>query len=108
MRDDAELRDRIRRLANVPTPSPKLAVVSRRSRTLLVRRMAVVALVAAGDVSGAGYDALGRLLVATDAGVYDDGGTIAGGGSWGLDRIDQRNTPIGQDAATDTSFDLFI
>jgi hypothetical protein len=40
--------------------------------------------------------------------VYNDGGTIAGGGSWGLDRIDQRNTPIGQDAATDTSFDLFI
>ena len=64
--------------------------------------------VAAGDVSGAGYDALGRLLVATDAGVYDDGGTIAGGGSWGLDRIDQRTTPIGQDAATDPGFDLFI
>ena len=64
--------------------------------------------VAAGDVSGAGYDALGRLLVATDAGVYDDGGTIAGGGSWGLDRIDQRNTAIGQDAATDPSFDLFV
>jgi hypothetical protein len=64
--------------------------------------------VAAGDVSGAGYDALGRLLVATDSGVYDDGGTIAGGGSWGLDRIDQRDTPIGQGTATDTSFDLFI
>jgi hypothetical protein len=31
--------------------------------------------VAAGDLSGAGYDALGRLLVATDAGVYDAGGT---------------------------------
>jgi hypothetical protein len=64
--------------------------------------------VAAGDVSGAGYDALGRLLVATDAGVPNDGGTIASGGSWGLDRIDQRNTPIGHGAATDTSFDLFI
>ena len=63
--------------------------------------------VAAGDVSGAGYDALGRLLVVTDAGVYDDAGTI-GGGSWGLDRIDQRNPPIGQHAATDTSFDLLI
>jgi hypothetical protein len=63
--------------------------------------------VAAGDVSGAGYDALGRLLVATDAGVYDDAGTI-GGGSWGLDRIDQRTPPIGQHAATDTSFDLLI
>ena len=47
VRDDAELRDRIRRLANVPTPTPKLAVVSRRSRTLLVRKMAVAALVAA-------------------------------------------------------------
>ena len=64
--------------------------------------------VAASDVSGAGYDALGRLLVATDSGVYNDGGTIAGGGSWGLDRIDQRNTPIGHGASTDTSFDLFI
>ena len=32
----------------------------------------------------------------------------AGGGSWGLDRIDQRNTAIGQDAATDPSFDLFV
>ena len=31
--------------------------------------------VAAGDVSGAGYDALGRLLVATDSGVYDGAGT---------------------------------
>jgi hypothetical protein len=99
VRDDAELRDRIRRLANVPTPSPKLAVVSRRSRTLHVRRMAVVALVAAaagaaiaiplrslGGIGGGGRD-VGSIGVR----VRPIGFEVAEG--WAMAAVDPADSP---------------
>ena len=49
----------------------------------------------------------GRLYLATDVGVFEQGAT-AGGGSWGLDRIDQRDLPGGQGSVFDMSYDLLV
>ncbi len=49
----------------------------------------------------------GRLYLATEVGVFAQG-VIAGGGSWGLDRIDQRDLPGGQGSVFDTSYDLLV
>jgi hypothetical protein len=52
MREDHQLRERIRRSADVPTPAPMLETVGRRARTIRVRRAAATTLVTAVVAAG--------------------------------------------------------
>jgi hypothetical protein len=52
MREDHQLREQIRRSADVPTPAPMLETVGRRARTIRVRRAAATTLVAVVVAAG--------------------------------------------------------